>query len=42
MYNYGKGVKQNYYKAKELYGKACDNGLQIWCDSYKELNMKGY
>ena len=42
MYYKGQGVKQDYHKAKDFFGKACDNGLQIGCDKYRELNEKGY
>ncbi len=38
FYLKGKGVRQNYFEAKEYYGKACDLGLQIGCDDYKRLN----
>ena len=27
---------------KEWVGKACDNGLQLGCDAYQELNQQGY
>jgi len=42
LYEFGKGVEQDYQKAKMLFGKACDNGHQVGCDKYKELNIKGY
>lgn len=38
IYQYGKGVRQDYAEAKEWFGKSCDNGLQVGCDMYKELN----
>lgn len=38
MYESGKGVRQDSAEAKEWYGKACDNGLQVGCDYYRELN----
>jgi len=41
MYYNGQGVKQDFAKAKELYGKACDMGLQIGCDNYRKLNERG-
>jgi hypothetical protein len=41
-YQYGKGVKQDYSKAKELFGKDCDLGEQLGCDSYAKLNQQGY
>ncbi|WP_425413702.1 tetratricopeptide repeat protein [Neisseria perflava] len=42
MYANGEGVRQNYKIAKEWFGKACDNGIQLGCDAYRELNQKGY
>ena len=42
MYENGEGVKQDYKKAKEWFGKACDNRDQESCDYYKKLNQKGY
>ena len=42
MYYNGLGVKQGYAKAKEWYGKACDNGDQSGCDDYKRLNLQGH
>ena len=42
MYGNGEGVRQDYKKAKEWFGKACDNGFQIGCDEYKKLNQQGY
>jgi TPR repeat protein len=42
MYVNGQGVRQDFKKAKELFGKACDGGMQAGCDQYKVLNMKGY
>lgn len=41
-YKYGNGVKQDYSQAKQLYGKACDLGVQLGCDGYKILNEKSY
>lgn len=38
MYYDGLGVRQNTNIAKELFGKACDNGIQQACDKYKLLN----
>lgn len=38
----GEGVRQDFAKAKELYGKACDLGNQFGCDDYKKLQQKGY
>ena len=42
MYGNGEGVRQDYKKAKEWFGKACDNGSQVGCDEYKKLNEKGH
>jgi uncharacterized protein len=42
MYEDGVSVRQDYKKAKEWFGKACDNGFQIGCDEYKKLNQQGY
>ena len=42
LYQDGKGVRQNKTNAKEWYGRACDGGLQLGCDSYRELNEQGY
>ena len=42
MYYFGQGVKQDYKKAKEYFGKACDGGNQIACINYKKLNPWGY
>lgn len=42
MYNMGEGVRQNKSTAKEWFGKACDNGAQEGCDSYRRLNEQGY
>ena len=45
LYQYDKGGIQSFEKAKEYYGKACDMGgigSQMGCDSYRELNEKGY
>ena len=39
MYANGKGVKQDYAKAKEYFGLACDNKYQDGCDMYKMLNQ---
>ena len=39
FYETGDGVRQNNITAKELYGKACDMGLQIGCDNYARLNQ---
>ena len=39
MYYDGKGVRQNYTKAKEYFGLACDNKYQDGCDIYKKLNQ---
>ncbi|ETO41372.1 tetratricopeptide repeat protein [Morganella sp. EGD-HP17] len=42
MYEEGNGVKKDISRAKEYYGVACDNGSQIGCNAYKELNQQGY
>ena len=42
MYDKGEGVRQNYSKAKEWYGKACNSGLQLGCDRYNEIVKMGY
>ena len=42
LYQDGKGVRQDRTNAKEWYGRACDGGLQLGCDSYRELNEQGY
>lgn len=40
MYENGNGVRQNYDKARELYGIACDKGLVGACANYRYLNEK--
>ena len=42
MYEFAKGVCKNKSTAKEWFGKACDNGNQAGCDSYRLLNEAGY
>nr|WP_181718033.1 tetratricopeptide repeat protein [Psychrobacter sp.]QJS05190.1 sel1 repeat protein [Psychrobacter sp.] len=42
IYDIGLGVRQNKATAKEWFGKACDNGNQIGCNKYKQLNEQGY
>ena len=42
LYLEGKGVRQNFKKAKEFAGKACDLGVQDGCEAYKNLKNKGY
>ncbi|CUU79728.1 sel1 repeat family protein [Campylobacter hyointestinalis subsp. hyointestinalis] len=42
LYELGQGVKQNKLKAKELYGRACDMGVQLGCEDYARLNSAGY
>lgn len=42
LYEYGKGVRQDYKTAKEIYGKACDLGSQVGCDGYAKLNKQGF
>ena len=36
----GEGVRQDYAKATEWFGKACVNGEQDSCDTYRKLNQK--
>lgn len=40
LYYNGDGVKQDYKKAMEFFGKACDLGEQKGCDAYKEMKTK--
>lgn len=42
MYQHGWGVRQNKATAKELFGKACDNGSQTGCEQYRQLLEQGY
>ena len=42
MYAEGQGVPQNKRTAKEWFGKACDNGNQMGCNAYLELNEAGF
>lgn len=43
MYINGEGGGlQNMKTAKEWFGKACDRGLQLGCDAYRELNEAGH
>lgn len=42
MYDYGVGITQDEEVAKGWYGKSCDNGQQLGCDRYRELNEEGY
>ena len=42
LYYNGQGVKQDFKKAKEWFGKACDNRDQESCDNYKKLNEQGF
>ena len=42
MYATGSGVTENTFKAKELFGKACDLQLAKGCKSYKLLNESEY
>lgn len=41
-YEIGDIVRQDKYKAKEFYGKACDGGYIYGCQSYRRLNEQGY
>ncbi|MFW8566860.1 tetratricopeptide repeat protein [Orrella sp. 11846] len=40
LYRNGYGVRQDYVKAREWFGKACDNGDQRGCDEYRVLNNR--
>ncbi|WP_181881518.1 tetratricopeptide repeat protein [Helicobacter sp. MIT 99-5507] len=40
FYENGSGVRQNLRKAMELYGIACDKGLEVACKNYRILNQK--
>lgn len=40
FYKHGIAVRQDYAKAKEWFGKSCDNGSQNGCDDYKKLNQR--
>ena len=40
LYQYGEGVRKDYNKAMEFFGKACDLGEQKGCDAYKEMKTK--
>lgn len=42
LYNNGQGARQDFKKAKELAGKACDLGYQDGCEWYKKLRDAGY
>lgn len=39
-YAKGLGMKQDYFKAKELFGKACDGGYAGGCYNYAILNKR--
>lgn len=41
-YETGSGARQDFAKAKELAGKACDLGAQKGCEMYKKLKYYGY
>ncbi|WP_011608305.1 tetratricopeptide repeat protein [Histophilus somni] len=41
MYANGQGVQRNVSKAKQYYRLACDNGLNIGCQTYAKLDKKG-
>lgn len=41
-YETGSGARQDFAKAKELAGKACDLGIQQGCEVYKNLRDAGY
>ena len=40
LYAKGQGVRQSYAKAKEYYGKACDDGNDDGCQNYAVLNKR--
>ena len=44
LYRYGYGVKQDYNKAMEFYGKACEMGEAVGCSALGDLYyvMKDY
>lgn len=42
LYYNGQGARQDFAKAKELAGKACDLGAQKGCEAYKNLRDAGY
>lgn len=42
LYLNGEAVRQDKFKAKSWLGKSCDNGIQLSCDKYRELNEQGY
>ena len=42
MYHGALGISQDYAAAKEWYKKACDNGYQLGCNAFKELNKAGF
>ena len=41
MYENGRGVKQDYFKAVELYTKACDGRVTIGCNNLGNMYHKG-
>ena len=42
LYLNGEAVRQDKFKAQSWLGKSCDNGIQLSCDKYRELNEQGY
>ena len=38
MYVTGQGGRQDVVIAKEWFGKACDNGLQLGCEAYRHFD----
>ena len=38
MYGAGQGGRQDAVIAKEWFGKACDNGLQLGCEAYRHFD----
>jgi TPR repeat protein len=42
MYEYGRGVPQDYTQAMRWYRQAADQGLKLAIESYNNLKSKGY
>lgn len=42
IYHNWNGVKQDFYKTKEWFSKACTGGDQNGCNNYKIVNEQGY
>ncbi len=41
-YYNAKGIRQDYRKAMEYFGKACDMGEQSGCDNHKMMKSNPY